>query len=220
MLFGGCRASKSKQHKTRNYLNMDSKINFAAYSLNELYSSAATIDRGTYPERAKEIDELILQKEAELPEEFETSKNEGEKATRSDRFVAAMIDAIIGIISITPVIYYFGFDSLISPTLLFLAGLFIYGLFTTAILHGYLLYYYGQTIGKNYMSIRIENLDGTQAKLSTIYFKRMLPMQLLGLIPALGQVISGVINPLFIFSKDKRCLHDYLAKTKVSYTEA
>ena len=35
---------------------MDSKINFAAYSLNELYSSAATIDRGAYPERAKEID--------------------------------------------------------------------------------------------------------------------------------------------------------------------
>ena len=88
------------------------------------------------------------------------------------------------------------------------------------ILHGYLLYHYGQTIGKNYMSIRIENLDGTKANLTTIYFKRMLPMQLIGLIPSFGQVISGFINPLFIFGKQKRCLHDYIAKTKVSYTDA
>ena len=69
------------------------------------------------------------------------------------------------------------------------------------------------------MSIRIENLDGTKAGFATIYFKRMLPMQLMGLIPAIGQLIVGFINPMFIFGKEKRCLHDYIAKTKVSYTD-
>jgi hypothetical protein len=68
------------------------------------------------------------------------------------------------------------------------------------------------------MSIRIENLDGTKASFSTIYVKRMLPMQLIGLVPSVGQFISGFINPIFIFGKQRRCLHDYVAKTKVSYT--
>ena len=79
------------------------------------------------------------------------------------------------------------------------------------------MYYYGQTIGKNYMSIRIENLDGSKASLVTIYFKRMLPMQLISLVPSVGQLIAGIVNPLFIFGKQRRCLHDYIAETKVSY---
>ncbi len=197
---------------------MDSKIDFSSYSLNDLYSSAESIDRNVYPERAEEIDKLIRQKEAENPEEIDTTKEIGEKATKSDRLVAAIIDGVIGIISLVPVIYYVGFDSFKEPSLSLLGVLFIYGVFTTMVLHGYLLYYYGQTIGKSYMAIRIENLDGTKASLTTIYFKRMLPMQLIGLIPSFGQFISGIVNPLFIFGKQSRCLHDYLAKTKVSYT--
>lgn len=197
---------------------MDSKIDFSSYSLNDLYSSAELIDRDVYPERAAEIDSLIRQKEAENPEEIDTSKEVGEKAAKSDRLVAAIIDGVIGIISFVPVTYYVGFDPLKEPSLSLLGFLFIYGFFATMVLHGYLLYYYGQTIGKNYMSIRIENLDGTKASLTTIYFKRMLPIQLISLIPFFGPFISSIVNPLFIFGKQRRCLHDYLAKTKVCYT--
>jgi hypothetical protein len=68
------------------------------------------------------------------------------------------------------------------------------------------------------MSIRIENLDDTKAELSTIYLKRILPMQVVSIIPCGGQFIAGIVNPLFIFGKEKRCLHDYIAKTKVCYT--
>jgi hypothetical protein len=68
------------------------------------------------------------------------------------------------------------------------------------------------------MSIRIENLDNTKANLMTIYFKRMIPMQILSIVPFGGQFIAGIVNPLFIFGKEKRCLHDYVAKTKVCYT--
>jgi uncharacterized RDD family membrane protein YckC len=69
------------------------------------------------------------------------------------------------------------------------------------------------------MGIRIENLDGTQATFSTILLKRMLPIQVVGIIPSVGSIIAGLVNPLFIFGKDKRCLHDYIAKTKVCYVD-
>ncbi|MEP1553281.1 MAG: RDD family protein [Paraglaciecola sp.] len=197
---------------------MGSKINFSSYSLNDLYSSAESIDRDMYPERAKEIEDLIRKREAEHPEEIDTTKDIGEKATKTDRLLAALIDGVIAIVAMIPLFNYVGLAAFENPTLPLISGTFIYGVFLTFILHGYLMHYYGQTIGKHFMSIRIENLDGTKASFATIYFKRMLPMQIIGLIPSVGQFISGFINPIFIFGKQRRCLHDYIAKTKVSYT--
>ena len=198
---------------------MDSEIDFSTYTLDELYSSARAIDREAYPERAKEIDDLIKTREAQSPSENIVSKVAGEKATRSDRLVAAIVDGVLGVVCFIPVFILVGFDNLSQPTLTLSAGLLGYGILSTLVLHGYLMYQRGQTIGKSLMSIRIENLDGTQASFTTIYFKRMLCMQLLSLVPSVGQFIAGFVNPLFIFGKDKRCLHDHLAGTKVSYVD-
>jgi len=196
------------------------KIDFSLYSLDELYSSRDSIDREQFPDRAKEIDALIAERTEQLPEGSENTKIIGDPASRADRFIAALMDGAIGIIALLPIFYYVGFEALKEPSFSLMVSLFCYGVISTLILHGYLLYYYGQTIGKNYMAIRIENLDGTKATLNTIYFKRMLPMQLIGLIPSVGQLISGFIDPMFIFGKKKRCLHDYVASTKVSNTSA
>ncbi|MBB1346783.1 RDD family protein [Pseudoalteromonas sp. SG45-2] len=198
---------------------MDSEIDFSTYTLDELYSSARAIDREAYPDRAKEIDDLIETREAQNPSEIIVSKVAGEKATRSDRLVAAIVDGVLGVVCFIPVFILLGFDNLSQPTLTLSAGLLGYGILSTLVLHGYLMYQRGQTIGKSLMSIRIENLDGTQASFTTIYFKRMLCMQLLSLVPSVGQFIAGFVNPLFIFGKDKRCLHDHLAGTKVSYVD-
>ncbi|WP_165735563.1 RDD family protein [Pseudoalteromonas sp. C8] len=198
---------------------MDSEIDFSTYTLDELYSSARAIDREAYPDRAKEIDDLIETREAQNPSENIVSKVAGEKATRSDRLVAAIVDGVLGVVCFIPVFMLVGFDNLSQPTLTLSAGLLGYGILSTLVLHGYLMYQRGQTIGKSLMSIRIENLDGTQASFTTIYFKRMLCMQLLSLVPSAGQFIAGFVNPLFIFGKDKRCLHDHLAGTKVSYVD-
>ncbi|MBB1325083.1 MULTISPECIES: RDD family protein [unclassified Pseudoalteromonas] len=198
---------------------MDSEIDFSTYTLDELYSSARAIDREAYPDRAKEIDDLIKTREAQNPSENIVSKVAGEKATRSDRLVAAIVDGVLGVVCFIPVFILVGFDNLSQPTLTLSAGLLGYGILSTLVLHGYLMYQRGQTIGKSLMSIRIENLDGTQASFTTIYFKRMLCMQLLSLVPSVGQFIAGFVNPLFIFGKDKRCLHDHLAGTKVSYVD-
>jgi uncharacterized RDD family membrane protein YckC len=116
-------------------------------------------------------------------------------------------------------IFYVGLEKLQEQSLEMIVYGFLYGLVVMLILHGYLLYTYAQTIGKHYMGIRIENLDGTQATFSTIFLKRMLPIQVVGIIPSVGSIIAGLVNPLFIFGKDKRCLHDYIAKTKVCYVD-
>ena len=117
-----------------------------------------------------------------------------------------------------PVINYIGMESLEEPPLILVVSLLLYGVSTTLLIHGYFMHQYGQTLGKRYMSIRIENLDGSQASFATIFFKRMLPIQLALQLPVAVQYIACVVNPLFIFGKQRRCLHDYLAKTKVSYT--
>ena len=197
---------------------MDSKIDFTSYTLEELHSAADTIDSEKYPERAEEINRLIQERPVIHPEEVDNTKRVGEKATRGDRFIAALIDGVIGIISVTPIFIYVDFEILTDPTFSLSVMLLAYGIMVGFILHGYLLYHYGQTIGKNFMSIRIENLDNTKANLTTIYFKRMIPMQILSMVPFGGQFIAGIVNPLFIFGKEKRCLHDYVAKTKVCYT--
>jgi uncharacterized RDD family membrane protein YckC len=197
---------------------MDSKIDFTSYTLEELHSAADTIDSEKYPERAEEINRLIQERPVIHPEEVDNTKRVGEKATRGDRLIAALIDGVIGIISAIPIFIYVDFEILTDPTFSLSVMLLAYGIMVGFILHGYLLYHYGQTIGKNFMSIRIENLDNTKANLTTIYFKRMIPMQILSMVPFGGQFIAGIVNPLFIFGKEKRCLHDYVAKTKVCYT--
>jgi uncharacterized RDD family membrane protein YckC len=197
---------------------MDSKIDFSTYTLEELCSAAESIDSEKYPDRAEEIKRLIQEKTVIRTEEAENVKRVGEKATRSDRFFAAIIDGLIGGVASIPIFMYIDFEALAEPTFSLTIALLAYGLVISFILHGYLLFHYGQTIGKNFMSIRIENLDDTKASLSTIYFKRMIPMQVISLVPFGGQFIAGLVNPLFIFGKQKRCLHDYIAKTKVCYT--
>jgi uncharacterized RDD family membrane protein YckC len=197
---------------------MDSKIDFTSYTLEELESAAESIDSDEYPESAEEIGRLIKNRAIEQPEEVDNTKRVGDKATRTDRFSAAIIDGLIGIIALIPIFIYIDFDVLKDPSFSLTLSMFAYGLVVSFLLHGYLLYYCGQTIGKNFMSMRIENLDDTKAELSTIYLKRILPMQVLALVQFGGQFISGIVNPLFIFNKQKRCLHDYIAKTKVCYT--
>ncbi len=196
---------------------MDSKIDFSLYSLSDLYCSAKSIDRDTYPERAKEIDEVIRQREIEQPEEIEAAKNAGQPASRADRLTAAIIDGVLNVLAFIPLVYYMGVEAITDASLPLLAIMFAYGLFTNLILHGYLMHYFRQTIGKHYLSIRIENSDGTQASLVTILIKRMVPMMLINHIPVIGILIAGLVDPLYIFNKQRRCLHDFIANTKVSY---
>jgi uncharacterized RDD family membrane protein YckC len=51
-----------------------------------------------------------------------------------------------------------------------------------------------------------------------IILKRSLPITLFSLIPVIGGLL-GLANIGFIFRKDRRCLHDIIAGTKVVQLE-
>ena len=87
------------------------------------------------------------------------------------------------------------------------------------VLHGYLLFTRGQTIGKRVVGIRIARYaDGGLPPFWPLIAKRYAPIWVVGQIPVIGPYLT-LIDALFIFRSDKRCLHDLLAGTLV-VTEA
>lgn len=201
---------------------MDISPDYKNYTLNDLYSAASAINQQKFPERAAEIQQLIAEKEAELAATHSLAQNGAVNtlATRTHRFWGAIIDMVLQLICSIPFFWVAGWERLQQPTpWIMLAGL-VYGVAVYLLLHGYLLHKYGQTIGKAEFGMRIETLDGKQAALSHVMLWRYLPSLLLSYVPAIGQLLAGLVNPLFIFGKEKRCLHDYIAKTRVCYVPA
>lgn len=78
----------------------------------------------------------------------------------------------------------------------------------------YWLWKSGQTLGKKVMKIRIVRSDGRRAELWRILLLRYFVPGLFGSIPFVGGVFS-LIDPLFIFGEQRRCLHDLIADTIV-----
>ena len=82
------------------------------------------------------------------------------------------------------------------------------------ILNGYLLFNRGQTIGKVIMSTKIVDLSGNTPNLGKLLVLRYLVPGIVTQIPIIGGLAS-LANALFIFGKERRCLHDYIAGTRV-----
>jgi uncharacterized RDD family membrane protein YckC len=83
------------------------------------------------------------------------------------------------------------------------------------ILNGYHLNYYGQTLGKRVVGLRVVSLESNAIlPLWKILAFRVLPVWVASAIPVLGSLASWV-DYLFIFRGDKRCVHDFIANTKV-----
>ena len=81
------------------------------------------------------------------------------------------------------------------------------------------LYQTGQTVAKRWLKIRIVRSDGSRCGLARIIFLRILPVAFVGgllnlLAPALGYLVR-IVDALFIFRSDYRCLHDHIADTIV-----
>ncbi len=83
------------------------------------------------------------------------------------------------------------------------------------ILNGYLLATKGQTIGKLAVGTQIVDAQtGQIVPLLPLFLKRNISMQLLALIPFIGNFIA-LIDALMIFRASRKCLHDDIAGTKV-----
>jgi uncharacterized RDD family membrane protein YckC len=92
-----------------------------------------------------------------------------------------------------------------------LGGLWILAL---AIVQIYLLSTRGHTLGKRWMKIRIVKLDGSNPGFVSAVLLRAFVNGLISAIPYVGG-FYGLVDILFIFRQDQRCLHDLIAGTRV-----
>ncbi len=145
-------------------------------------------------------------------------QTDAELAGRGARLGAAMIDGILQMLVIFPLLFLFGVVSNFSDFATFglLANLLILSgsVVVYIVLNGYLLKQNGQTIGKKLVGVRIVDLNGKLPALQDILIKRQLPWFFVSIIPVIGQFLP-LVNILFIFRADRRCLHDQIAGTKV-----
>lgn len=96
----------------------------------------------------------------------------------------------------------------------FVLGLFGLGVIAFVVYQFVLLYRHGQTVGKKIVGIRIVRPDGGRASFPRLLFLRYGVPGLIGAIPLVGSIFS-LVNVLFIFAEDRRCLHDRIADTIV-----
>jgi len=142
-------------------------------------------------------------------------------AGRSDRFIAAMIDAIIILIpvsiTILLMVLVFGLDfdvenNNVSPVIYIVGAVVSFSVFFY--INYKKLSENGQTIGKQFMGIQIVDLENNVIPIKTLILKRLLPYWLLPQIPFVGGILN-LVNMLFIFGKPRRCIHDFIAGSKV-----
>ena len=141
-----------------------------------------------------------------------------ELATRGKRLGGSLLDSLI----VTPLnfgIWYVTgfFDVLFSGNVsaLQLFQVSAIGFVVFFGLNGYLLANRGQTIGKYLVKTQIVDFEnGEIPAIGRMIGLRYVPFWIASAIPLVGNV-TGLVNGLFIFGESKRCLHDYLARTKV-----
>jgi uncharacterized RDD family membrane protein YckC len=73
----------------------------------------------------------------------------------------------------------------------------------------------GETIGKRALGLRVVRKNGEAVGRSHIILRRMLPLQIVALIPYNLGTILVLIDSLFVFRSARNTLHDDIADTKV-----
>lgn len=195
---------------------------YSKHSLQELYDIYAKLDNERDYYEAEEIFEEIRRREKAT-----TFPVDVKLATRGVRLLAFMIDtAIVWLLSTFVIRFGYGtFFSLDLRKLFMLDQDYIKVLFFIIIasscliyflVNGYYLYKSGQTVGKKIIGIKITDAKGNTPSLTKSYLLRFLVPSLVCSVPVLG-VFLWFADVLFIFGKNKKCLHDHIAETKVMF---
>ena len=140
-------------------------------------------------------------------------------ASRWKRLGGALVDGLIGMVVTIPVMVSMGlFEQMMQGQGMSIgqqAFFFVFGLAVFLIVHGYLLAKRGQTVGKFVLGTRIVNNNtGQLVPFNKLFGLRYLPLMIIALIPILGNLLC-IIDALFVFRDDKRCVHDLIAGTRV-----
>lgn len=145
-------------------------------------------------------------------------------ASRDRRLVAALLDTLFLLILLVPPLYVAGGLKLLAET--FRSGIeakqsfgqqmigVLAGLALYLLLNGYLLAKRGQTLGKRIVKTKVVDLAGNRPSFNRLVFIRHLIPNLVANIPIVGTWLT-LLDVIFIFRNDHRCLHDHLAGTRV-----
>jgi uncharacterized RDD family membrane protein YckC len=148
----------------------------------------------------------------------DTGEAETELASRGARFAGAFIDGLLVAILVWPYLLttdYWARATSGEAGVTDLLGLSLVSMILFLVLHGYLLHKHGQTIGKRLVGTRIVSVADNQIiSLGKVFGLRYVPIQLASVLPFLGSFLP-LIDVVFIFREDRRCLHDLIAGTKV-----
>lgn len=139
-------------------------------------------------------------------------------ASRLKRFQAALLDNLLGFIILYPILSYHGWlvslaDYTVPVSYSTIVLMAIYSFIIFLLVNSYHLYKYGQTLGKRVVGIAVATENQQVMEFNRLVALRYLPFRIVGVIPYLSLI--QVIDILYIFRADKRCLHDMLAKTCV-----
>lgn len=144
-----------------------------------------------------------------------------EDASRGARFFAATIDGLIISAFTMPLSYALGlfedFGNFKDPKPVPMGPFFLvvavgFALFFA--INGQLLSKYAQTVGKRMQGIRVVTLDGSKPSLQHLLLKRYVPYFGFAYVPFIGFFLN-LMNLCWIFGREKRCLHDRIAGTRV-----
>jgi len=138
------------------------------------------------------------------------------------RFLGAVLDSVAGMVFVVPGYVLMGLGGGLdnennSPGPLFFLGLLIVVVGAIGLLgvQIYLLATRSQTIGKYVMKTQIvDYVTGQPATFVQCFLLRMLVNGLITVIPCVGSIYA-IVDILFIFSQDHRCIHDKIANTIV-----
>jgi uncharacterized RDD family membrane protein YckC len=142
----------------------------------------------------------------------------GELAGRGLRLGGSLIDGILIVLTLIPVLFLTGYweramAQQSTVTDIVVGGVLGVGIFL--LLNGYLLMTSGQTVAKRILKMRIVSVhDERILPFGKLIGLRYLPQWVCGQLPLVGGIYV-LINALFIFGEQRRCLHDHIAGSKV-----
>ena len=142
-----------------------------------------------------------------------------ELASLSSRFWGSIVDGVLGMALMFCIYFISGTwrrimeaDEIHISEIAFVS---VFGLLGFAVMHGYTLATRGQTLGKVLLKTQIVSVkDNSILPLWRIFALRYLPLSAVSLVPVVGNIFA-LVNILFIFRADRRCVHDHIAGTKV-----
>lgn len=132
-------------------------------------------------------------------------------ASRGSRFLGSLLDGLIYAVFMLPPLFIFAaaMDSEEAAIIGMLIGLAI-----VAGIQWYLIATTGQSIAKRLLGMKIVKMDGSDVNFVSGVIMRSWVVSLMGAIPFVGNFV-GLVDALMIFGQEQRCLHDYIAGTKV-----